>query len=243
MTGPRRPDRAGGLAACVFDVDGVLLASPHEQAWREALTGLADPARFTTAFYLAEVAGKPRMAGALATLQGLGVAEPEAKADAYARRKQERLETLMREQPIAPYTGALEFVQAVFDAGLKLAVASSSRNANQMMEGLHLPSGRRLLDVFGANTCGRDLKKGKPDPEIFLLAAAELGVAPALCLVIEDAAAGIEAGKAGGMATLGVARLGDAEALSAAGADLVVTRLDQVVVGGLRAGRLRARPI
>lgn len=231
-----------GLAACIFDVDGVLLASPHERAWREALEGVADPERFTTRLYLAEVAGKPRLAGALAALKALGVAEPETKVAAYAVRKQARLEALMREGAVAPFPDALGFVQAVLDAGLKLAVASSSRNANQMMMDLRLPSGRRLLDAFGANTCGRDLKKGKPDPEIFLLAAAELNVAPALCLVVEDSPAGIVAGKAGGMATLGVARLGNVEALGIAGADLVVTGLDEVAVDGLAAGRLRARP-
>lgn len=230
-----------GLAACIFDVDGVLLASPHERAWREALDGFADPARFTTQIYLAEVAGKPRAAGALAALRALDVADPEAKAAAYAVRKQERLEALMRQGAVTPFPDALGFVQAAFDAGLKLAVASSSRNANQMMQGLRLPSGRRLLDVFGANTCGRDLMRGKPDPEIFLQAAAELGLAAEVCLVVEDSVAGIEAGRRGGMTTLGVARLGDTEALTAAGADLVVTRLDQVMVGGLPAGRLRAK--
>src|SRR5262245_49769409 len=61
------------LAAAIFDVDGVLVASPHERAWREALEGFGDPARFTTEFYQSRVAGKPRMDGARATLEGLGV--------------------------------------------------------------------------------------------------------------------------------------------------------------------------
>ena len=61
------------LRAVIFDVDGVLLASPHERAWRQALDSFADPARFTTAFYQAHVAGKPRMDGARSALEGLGV--------------------------------------------------------------------------------------------------------------------------------------------------------------------------
>jgi hypothetical protein len=69
------------LTAAIFDVDGVLLASPHERAWREALVGLANPARFTTAMYQAHVAGKPRLPGALAALQALGVANAAAHAD------------------------------------------------------------------------------------------------------------------------------------------------------------------
>ena len=92
--------------------------------------------------------------------------------------------------------------------------------------------------MSAAATCG----SGKPDPEIFLLAAAELGVVPAVCLVVEDAPVGVEAARAGGMAALGVARLGDEALLRAAGADLVVTSLDEVAVEALAEGRLRTRP-
>ena len=79
----------------------------------------------------------------------------------------------------------------------------------------------------------RDLRRGKPDPEIFLLAASELGAATASCVVVEDAPSGIEAARAGGMVALGVARLGDEALLQAAGADLVVTNLDEVAVDAL----------
>ena len=98
-----------------------------------------------------------------------------------------------------------------------------------------------LLEVFTANVCGRDLRQGKPNPEIFLLAAAELHVAPAHCFVVEDAPAGIKAACAGGMAALGVARLKDASELRAAGADLVVTSLDDVAIDALIDGRLSHR--
>jgi beta-phosphoglucomutase len=110
------------------------------------------------------------------------------------------------------------------------------------MRPIRLDSGRGLLDIFTANVCGRDLQRGKPNPEIFLLAAAELGVAPARCFVVEDAPAGIEAALAGGMAALGVARLNDAALLQAAGADLVVTSLDEVAVDALVGGRICRRP-
>jgi beta-phosphoglucomutase len=121
------------------------------------------------------------------------------------------------------------------------AVASSSKNANQMMRQILLDTGRSLLEVFTANVCGRDLRQGKPNPEIFLIAAAELHVAPAHCFVVEDAPAGIEAARAGGMAPLGVARLKDAAMLRAAGADLVVTNLDEVAMDELILGRVRCR--
>ena len=61
------------LAAVIFDVDGVLIDSPHERAWREALEGITDPARLTTEIYQAHVAGKPRLSGARAVLEQLGV--------------------------------------------------------------------------------------------------------------------------------------------------------------------------
>ena len=105
-----------------------------------------------------------------------------------------------------------------------------------MMRLIRLAPDQTLLDLFAVNVCGRDLAHGKPDPEIFLIAATELGVAPAGCLVVEDAPAGIEAARAGGMMTLGIARLGDEALLRAACADLVVTSLDDVAVGPLDQG-------
>ncbi len=226
------------LRAGIFDVDGVLLASPHERAWREALEGFAEPERLTTALYQAHVAGKPRLSGACAALEALGVPDAERQAPAYAERKQERIEALIAAGSFEAFADALRFVQAVGALGLPMAAASSSKNANRMMQPTRLPSGRSLLDAFSANVCGRDLRRGKPGPEIFVLAATELGVAPGHCFVVEDAPAGVQAARAGGMAALGVARLGDAALLQAAGADLVVTSLDEVDVAELACGRL-----
>jgi len=204
------------LYAGIFDVDGVLLASPHEQAWRDALAGYADPVSFTTDVYQVEVAGKPRLEGARAALKAMGVADPDGKA----------------------FPDALRFVQAVHDLGWPMAVASSSKNANAMMKPIRLPSGDSLLGAFSANVCGRDMAHGKPDPELFLLAASELHIAAQHCFVAEDAPAGIEAARAGRMTGLGVARLGDSDLLREAHADLVVTSLDDVALVELAAGRL-----
>ena len=231
----------GRLTAAIFDVDGVLLASPHEQAWREALTGFADPDRFTNQMYQAHVAGKPRLSGAIAALQVLGVPDAVRQAVGYAERKQQRLEELIQAGAVAPFQDALRFVEALGGLGWRMAVASSSKNANEMMRPIRLASGQSLLDVFSANVCGRDLRQGKPNPEIFLLAASELGVAPAHCFVAEDAPAGIEAARAGAMIGLGVARLRDGGLLRAAGADLVVTSLDEIAVDELALGRLVRR--
>ena len=95
-----------------------------------------------------------------------------------------------------------------------------------------------LLDFFDADVSGRDFTHGKPHPEMFLTAAHELGTAPEAAIVMEDAAAGAEAAKAGGMAAIGIARAHDADLLSAAGADIVVTTLDEVDLAALPDGRL-----
>ena len=76
---------------------------------------------------------------------------------------------------------------------------------------------------------------------MFLTAAHELGVAPEAAIVIEDAAAGVQAAKAGGMAAIGIARADDADLLAAAGADLVVTSLDQVDMAALSNGQLATK--
>jgi len=229
------------LAAAIFDVDGVLLASPHERAWREALQGITDPARFTTAMYQAAVAGKPRLPGACATLEALGLQDAAARAPDYAATKQRRLEALIHSGHVEAFPDALRFVLAIKSLGWPMAVASSSKNANAMMRAVPMGGGETLFDMFTANVCGRDLAHGKPDPEIFLLAATALGVAPSRCFVAEDAPAGIQAARAGGMEALGVARLGDAAGLRMAGADLVVTSLDDVALEAPGQATLRRR--
>jgi beta-phosphoglucomutase len=227
------------ITAAIFDVDGVLLASPHEQAWRDALKGLADPHRFTTAMYQSDVAGKPREDGALAALKALGVADAEKRAAEYAENKQKRLEELIAQGAVSAYPDALRFVAELKKIGLPMAVASSSMNANAMLKKIRFSDDQSLLEVFSVNATGRKLKHGKPNPEIFLDAASDLKMPPAHCFVAEDAPAGIEAAKAGGMFGLGVARHHDGTSLRKVGADLVVTHLDQIDVAELAKGRVR----
>ncbi|MFL5282551.1 MAG: HAD-IA family hydrolase [Rhodopila sp.] len=233
--------RTRTFAAAIFDVDGVLLDSPHEQAWRDALPGFADPARFTTALYQAHVAGKPRLKGALAALRALGVPDAEEHAEAYAERKQHLLQAPTDHVAAAPYPDGLRLLEALAALRWPLAAASSSKNANTMMQEVSLPSGQPLPEAFTANVCGREVSRGKPDPTLFLLAAFELGVPPPQCLVIEDAPSGIAAAVAAGMGAIGVARHADRLELQAAGAHLVVANLDDVAVDELGAGRLRRR--
>jgi beta-phosphoglucomutase-like phosphatase (HAD superfamily) len=153
------------------------------------------------------------------------------------------------------YPDALRFIIAVKDAGIRVAAASSSKNAKLFLRKIRLDTfaqeqgitsaslrpGLTLLDFFDADVSGRDFAHGKPDPEMFLTAARELLVAPHAAMVMEDAAAGVEAAKAGEMAAIGIARAHDADLLAGAGADIVVTTLDQVDRSALADGRLATK--
>lgn len=229
------------ILGAIFDVDGVLVDSPHEQAWRAALAGFADPARFTPAFYQAEVAGRPRLDGARATLAALAPPADDGRVARYAAAKQARIVELIAAGQFTAFPDAVRLAGRLHAAGLRLALASSSRNADAMLDRLTDGGGGALRALFHADLCGIDLAHGKPDPEIFLRAAAALGLAPAACLVVEDAPSGILAARAGGMAALGIARRQDGEGLVAAGAGLVLTLLDDLDVPALSAGQLRTR--
>jgi beta-phosphoglucomutase len=249
----------------IFDVDGVLVDSPHERAWREALRKLMEnewsdirtqtsysPEKFSPEVYQRVMSGKPRYAGAQAALEYFGVPDPEQRAREYGDRKQTMIVELIEASQFHAYPDALRFVLAVKDAGILIAAASSSKNANAFLERIRIDEfareeglsydivrpGYTLLDILDANVSGRDFKQGKPHPEIFLTAAEELEVPPEESFVVEDAANGVQAAKAGDMAALGLARADDEDLLADAGADLVVTSLDDVSLAALAEGRL-----
>lgn len=256
------------FSAAIFDVDGVLVDSPHERAWREALEELFQmpwsdlrgqttyaPERFTSQVYQQVVSGRPRMDGARAALEYFHVPQAEVRMALYAARKQQLVLELIAAGEFTAFPDALRFVLAVRATGIRTATASSSKNASLMLRqvrldtfvaehGLHyefVHPGLSLQELFQLDISGRDLAHGKPHPQIFLDAATELGASPAECFVVEDAVAGVQAAKTGGMTALAVARADDAEPLEAAGADLAVSTLDDVDVNALREGRLARR--
>ncbi len=254
-----------GFRGAIFDVDGVLVDSPHEQAWREGLRDLMEnewadirpqtswsPEAFTPEVYQAVMSGMPRYAGAEAALKYFDVPDAEERTQEYGDMKQKMIVELIEASQFHAYPDALRFILAVKDAGLEIAAASSSKNANDFLERVRLDefareegleyefveSGYTLLDILDVNVSGRDFEEGKPHPMIFLTAAEELGTSSQESFVVEDAANGVQAAKAGEMAALGLARVGDEEALAEAGADLVVTNLDDVDLAALVDGRL-----
>ena len=251
----------------IFDVDGVLVDSPHEKAWRESLRELMEsewsdirdrtswsPKAFTSRVYEEQMSGKPRLSGARAALEYFHIPddEDEHRLLEYAQRKQVMVVRLIEAGDFTAYPDALRFIIAVKDAGMGVAAASSSKNARLFLRKIRLDTfaeqqgissatlrpGLTLLEYFDADVSGRDFAHGKPHPELFLTAAQELGVAPEQAIVMEDAPAGVEAAKAGAMGAIGIARKDDAELLTAAGADIVVETLDEVDLGALSDGRL-----
>jgi beta-phosphoglucomutase-like phosphatase (HAD superfamily) len=257
-----------GFRGAIFDVDGVLVDSPHEKAWRESLKELMDsdwrdirdrttwsPGAFTPDVYQRYVSGKPRLDGARAALEYFGVPDADARVSRYADHKQAMIERLIEAGDFHAFPDALRFIVAAKDAGLLVAAASSSKNAALFLRkvglgdfaaehGIASPSvrpGLSLLEFFDADVSGRNFAHGKPHPDMFLAAAHELDVEPADAIVLEDAVAGVEAAKAGGMAAIGVARADDRDLLASAGADIVVTTLDDVDTDALGHGRLTVR--
>jgi len=130
---------------------------------------------------------KPRLDGADATLEGLGVAEAAALATDYAEKRQALIERLIAEGRFKAFPDAVRFADGLHAAGLRLALASSSKNVASMVRRLSLPDGRPLPSIFDADLSGTDVPRGKPDPALFWLAARALKLPPARCVVVEDA--------------------------------------------------------
>ena len=257
-----------GFRGAIFDVDGVLVNSPHERAWQEALQQLMEsewsdiagqtsytPDKFTPQVYQQVMSGKPRFSGAQAALEYFDVPDAEERSKVYGDRKQVLVVELIEDGQFEAFPDALRFVLAVKAAGIPTAAASSSKNAKLFLEKIRLDTfaqeegleydfiteGLSLQASFDADISGRDFEQGKPHPQIFLTAAEELGIPGEECFVVEDAQSGVEAAKAGKMAALGLARADDEDLLADAGADLVVTSLDDVDLDGLKEGKLVKR--
>ncbi len=242
--------------AVIFDIDGVLVDSPHERAWGDTLERLMRrqwcdvaphtayaPERYTTEVYQQVVSGKPRQEGAAALLRYFRVPDPDGtRTQQLCDLKQVMIVELIERGEFTAFEDGLRFILTLKARGMCLAAASSSKNANRMLERVRLlpfcgkyslsypfvTAETRLIDLFDANVCGHDFARGKPHPEIFLSAADLLGATPSHCVVVEDAPAGVLAAKRGGMRCIGVARRDDHDLLREAGADWVVTTLDEV---------------
>lgn len=210
-------------AAVIFDVDGVLIDSyrPHFDGWRRMLGELGE--EFTEATFR-ETFGRTNR-DIFAMLFG------DKYTDAQVQAAADRKEALYREiiaEEFPAIDGAVELVDALVDAGFQLAVGSSGppENVEQTLQSL----GR--AEYFAARVTGADVTRGKPDPQVFQLAAEKLNVAPQRCVVVEDAPAGVAAAKAAGMACIALVGTATREQLSHA--DLVVESLREIDAEKLR---------
>jgi beta-phosphoglucomutase-like phosphatase (HAD superfamily) len=240
----------------IFDVDGVIADNPHEAAWRESLnflfternnwkqvkhktTYLAE--NFTTELYRKEISGKPRIDGARSVLKYFNVPDPDDKLlNEYCSFKQKIFLEKIGRGEFKIYDDAIHFILRAIENGGILVAASSSKNANQILERINISefTGRvkydfiandtSLFKLFNANVCGIDVSKGKPDPAIFLKAAEYVKLSPEECLVIEDAVNGVQAAKAGNFFCIGVARLNNENELVNANADIVTNDLKKI---------------
>ena len=231
---------------CLFDLDGVLTdtAAVHTVAWKEMFDAYLrerDGADFVPfdpgSDYTRYVDGKPRADGVRSFLQSRGIELPEGELDdgperetvhGLGRRKNDLVLGLIERDGVQVFDRSVTYLEAVRAAGLRTAVVSSSANTRQVLEVTGLAP---LLDVRMDAIVARERGlAGKPAPDTFLAAAADLGGGPEDSVVFEDALAGVESGVAGGFAyVVGVDRAGQAEALLAAGADRVVQELDELL--------------
>jgi beta-phosphoglucomutase len=205
--------------AVIFDVDGVLVDSydAHFRSWRDVLAenGLTlDEAGFAQTF------GRTSRE-IIASFWGDDVDDTRARA--IDDRKEALYRDLVR-HAFPAMAGAVELIDALAAAGFALGVGSSAPPANVELTLDCL--GRR--DAFAAIVTGRDVTRGKPDPQVFLLAAERLGVPTRRCVVIEDAPAGVRAAAAAGMAPVALLGTAPAAMLAEAGAVLVVQTLDEL---------------
>ncbi len=209
------------IRAFIFDLDGVL-TDPAESPYR-AWKRLADEEGLPfTREDNEHLRGVSRRDSLILLLKGRVYPEEEL-LELMTRKNNYYLDYIKDISPRGLLAGAKELLEEIRAAGLKTALGSASKNAGEVIDRLGI---RSLLDAISD---GYSVECPKPAPDLFLHAAAQLGLPPAQCVVVEDAAAGIEAAKAGGFRSVG---LGPRERLG--GADAVLPSLEGVRLRDLR---------
>lgn len=240
--------RLDGCEAVICDTDGVITdtAVVHAAAWQQLFDAYlreradGDGERFvpfdTGEDYRRFVDGRARYDGAAAFLESRGLSMPFGAATdppggetvcGLANRKDELFVAEIVAHPVRAYPGSVRFFDALRAAAIPLVAVSASRNARQVLRSAG------VIDQFALVVDGVDADRlglaSKPDPALFLEAARQVTAAPARSVVVEDAIAGVTAGRSGGFGlVIGVDRTGHPAALRDAGADVVVRDLGEL---------------
>lgn len=205
------------VKACLFDLDGVIVdtAKYHYLAWKR----LAQELGFDfTEQDNERLKGVSRIRSLEILLEIGNVKLSEAEKERLAERKNGwYVESISRMDASEVLPGVLDFLKSLREAGIRIALGSASKNAMLIMDNTG------IKPYFDAIIDGTKTTKAKPDPEVFLLGAAELNVLPSECVVFEDAEAGVEAAKKAGMAVVGV---GAREVLKEA--DVVIRNFEEM---------------
>ncbi|QYJ03404.1 beta-phosphoglucomutase family hydrolase [Nocardioides panacisoli] len=233
----------GRYDAALFDLDGVVTptAEVHMRAWatmfEEFLRSRGVSEAYTDADYYAHVDGMPRYDGVRSFLASRGITLPEGDPSddpatesvaGLGNRKNEAFNEVLRTDGVTAYAGSVMLIEHLAERGIPMAIVSSSRNAPAVLEAAGLTAHFETV-MHGGVAAERGLS-GKPAPDTFLAAAADLGVGPSGCVVLEDAVSGVAAGAAGEVGlVVGVDRGAGAEALTDAGADVVVSDLMELL--------------
>ncbi|MBK1880429.1 beta-phosphoglucomutase [Pelagicoccus mobilis] len=182
----------------LFDLDGVVVFTDkyHYLGWKK----VADDNGWN---FDEEVnhgcRGVPRLASLQVILDHNKVELSQEEKERFADKKNEVYKELLKQINAEDvYPGVIPFLEKLRNAGIKMAICSSSKNATTVLDALDLTS------FFGAVITGNDIEKPKPDPEIFLKGAASLGLTSDECIVFEDAESGVQAAHAAGMKCIGV---------------------------------------
>lgn len=221
--------------AVLFDLDGVITptAEVHEKAWAALFAAF----NYTEGDYFKYIDGKPRYDGVRSFLASRNVVLPEGTPDSpaaedsvcgYGNRKNELFVQILASGGVQPYPGSSALLEFLRRKNFPSAIVSSSRNAEMVLNAAGL---KGVFEVIvDGNVITQKQLRGKPAPDAFLLGAQLLNVEPNQVVVVEDAISGVQAGANGGFGlVVGVDRGIGGQTLSAAGADLVVGDLAELV--------------
>ncbi len=209
-------DKNKELKGAIFDMDGVIVDTVpiHFKAWERMFTEYDK--KFTLRDYKEKVDGISRIDGGRAILTDLSTEELLKATD----KKQKYFLEYLKKEKIPVFKTTIELIKELRSKGIKIAVISSSKNSSYILKRIDV---MKLLD---AEVNGSDITKGKPHPQIFLMAAERAGLKPKNCVVFEDAILGVRAAKRAKMLCIGIDRYKDPQRLEEA--DLVVSDLKEV---------------